>query len=86
LPPRRSSTGELRHEHADDLPTKACGLDGLPGVTTVPAGDVDALRCALNMTRQSWSSDCRNVNGKGNGRNHGDILVRTRYVPVISAR
>lgn len=28
--------------------TKACGLDGLPGVTTVPAGNVDALRRALS--------------------------------------
>jgi hypothetical protein len=28
--------------------TTACGLDGLPGVTSVPAGDVEALRLALS--------------------------------------
>ncbi|MET3652209.1 VanW family protein [Dyella japonica] len=29
------------------LASRACGLEGVPGVTSVPAGDVDALRHAL---------------------------------------
>ncbi|HEY9285024.1 MAG TPA: hypothetical protein VIP46_16340, partial [Pyrinomonadaceae bacterium] len=31
----------------------ACGLEGVPGVVSVPAGDADALRDALSRTLQS---------------------------------